>query len=220
VGDFVQLLKKHQYSCHKFLHQCCKNGKELTTWYLEWAKSASQQFRQESSSELKYEAAGNLTVPLNEMFSKLSPEKKEVILPILEARSKYLDEMHSTSQARLQAVLQSPTSNNPTVVKVLSPTSASRASSRAPSPCPPITIVQPRFLRTQDYGPGAYLARWQDLLDNTVLTPQLLSGADASTEGKSEVDKQRLSTGPDAKAVIEELGPEFRELLAAKSLYW
>jgi len=30
VGDFVALLKKHQYSCHKFLHQVCKNGKELT----------------------------------------------------------------------------------------------------------------------------------------------------------------------------------------------
>ena len=32
VGDFVQLLKKHQYSLHKFLHQLCKNGMDLCKW--------------------------------------------------------------------------------------------------------------------------------------------------------------------------------------------
>ncbi|EOD52707.1 Px domain containing protein [Neofusicoccum parvum] len=33
VEDFVKLLKKHQGSCHRFLHQIAKNGPEVTEWF-------------------------------------------------------------------------------------------------------------------------------------------------------------------------------------------
>ena len=232
VGDFVLLLKKHQSSCHKFLHQCCKNGPELVGWYLEWAKSAATHFRQENAPASKLEAAGKLTVPLNDMFRKLDAGKQAAFLPILDARSRYLDEMHASSKARLEDVLHSTPSNNPATAKILSPTgsrppsrAASRAPSRAPSPSNPIATTTPAPAKSTAYGPGAYLARWQDLLDTTALTPSTPSGSviiPAENLGTEDVEKPRGSkdTGPNVQPIVEELGQEFRVLLAARSVYW
>ena len=68
VGDFIMLLRKHQFSSHTFIHQICKNGPEVTSWYLAWAKTAAWQFRREveTKDEAAYGAAGDLTEPLQE----------------------------------------------------------------------------------------------------------------------------------------------------------
>ena len=232
VGDFVLLLKKHQSSCHKFLHQSCKNGKDLVGWYLEWAKSAATHFRQENSPDSKLEAAGKLTVPLNDMFRKLPVEKQKAFISILDARSRYLDEMHASSKARLEDVLRSVPSSNPVSVKVLSPSisrppsrAPSRTPSRAPSPIDPIAMAVPFSAKPTEYGPGAYLARWQDLLDNTALSPLAPSGSvetPAEVLGTRDREKPRGSkdTGPDVNPIVEELGQEFRQLLGGRSVYW
>ncbi len=255
VGDFVALLKKHQYSCHKFLHQVCKNGKELTGWYLEWAKQAASQFRRKTTvSGSKTRDAGDLTEPLNELFSNLSIEQQDRILPILDQQIKYIDEMHTSSRKRLDAVLKTPPSKNPAIARILSSTNSSQSSSRASSPArgeksaqtPKISSSGP----SSDPGPGAYLARWQDLLDNTPITPLLPSGmvekasskevvigstADVDGEnlvevsdGKTGVEKVRervngedsRSGKPDVKIIVEAMGQDFRELLGARGIYW
>ena len=254
VGDFVQLLKKHQYSAHKFAHQCTKNGKELTGWYLDWAKKAASQFQRDATtSDLTAHGAGALTKPLNELFSKLPPEQQEKVLPILDAQARYQDEMHASSRLRLQSVLSTLSSQHPAIAKILSSASTrntSRASSRAPSPSPSpaATPTSPTTSnKTTDPGPGAYLSRWQDLLDKTPITPSVATGktrmASSTVDGKestkvedgphkAESAQDDPSAGklnkvgklgseqPDVEIVFDVMGLGFRELLAARSIYW
>ena len=220
VGDFVLLLKKHQSSCHKFLHQCCKNGKELVAWYLEWANEASQHFRQDFPSSDKIQDAGDLTKPLNDLFSELSSEQQQKILPILDQQTKYLDEMHASSHKRLDAVLKSPLSKNPAIAKVLA--SSSNSSSRASSPARNGDLAQYPLVDSfqgpaSDPGPGAYLARWESLLDHTPITPS------STTQKSEEVDSKDVVTNkdrPDPGVVLDAMGKDFRVLLAKRGIYW
>jgi Mg2+ and Co2+ transporter CorA len=39
VEDFVDLLHRHQKSCHKFIHQFAKNGKEMAGWWRDYVRS-------------------------------------------------------------------------------------------------------------------------------------------------------------------------------------
>lgn len=256
VGDFIALLKKHQYSCHKFIHQACKNGKELTGWYLNWAKEAATHFRRRTDhSDAKIRDAGDLTEPLNDLFSKLSADQQNRILPILDQQTKYIDEMHASSHRRLEAVLSSPPSKNPTIAKIIASTASSRSSSRASSPAPPGErgTHTPKILSSgpsPDPGPGAYLSRWQDLLDNTPITPLTPSGKVEKASGKEivksstkDVDGEPLvdilnrqagaekvrervsgegsvSGKPDIRIVLEAMGQDFRALLASRGVYW
>ncbi|KAJ9613955.1 hypothetical protein H2200_002091 [Cladophialophora chaetospira] len=148
VGDFVQLLRKHQRSCHVFMHQCTKNDKELTGWYLDWAKTAASQFKQDAPEAGHHDTvkhgkggAGNLTPSLHKLFASLPEETQSRITPILDAHSHFLDEMHTQSLSRLTSVLKSPPSKNPAIAKIFSSNAAhssSRPSSRASSPAPPL----------------------------------------------------------------------------------
>lgn len=199
VGDFVQLLRKHQRSCHVFMHQCCKNDKELTAWYLDWAKETARQFKREPSDELEADApamtekgAGSLTPSLLKLFASLPQDTQDKIVPILDSHSQFLSSMHEQSSARLASVLKSPPTKNPTISKIFS-SSASRPSSRPSSPAPPIdrktnnsTPVPPENNKDapespipevhSSPGPGAFLARWQALLDATPITPLTQTG--------------------------------------------
>jgi hypothetical protein len=89
------------------------------------------------------------------------------------------------------------------------------------------------------YGPGAYLARWQELLDSTLVTPEtakgpVRTGASPSVkqEARRDVDGESKGTGvdlkqadkivgdktpeaPSSEMTIKLLGPKFRELLLA-----
>jgi hypothetical protein len=234
VGDFVQLLRKHQYSCHKFLHQCCKNGKELSGWYLDWAKKAASQFRRDRSDSAVRDVS-DLTEPLSDLFSKLPTESQSKIVRVLDQQIRYLDEMHASSRSRLEAVLQSPPSKNPTIAKIVSSPFPSRPPSRAPSPnrgSLPVSSIKP--------GPGAYLTRWQDLLDETQITPLSLISEVESGSSKEvlrgsakDVDGEKMTVSdsaephdqlkgdgniasgkPDVGVVVKALGKDFRVLLA------
>lgn len=247
VGDFVQLLKKHQGSCHRFIHQLTKNGKEVTNWYLEWCHAAAAQFRRKENTKEK--GAGDLTQSLEDLFISVPQEKKQKISTLLDQQSKYIAEMHSSSRQRLEAVLKSPPSSNQSISKIFSghfSRPSSRSSSRAPSPAPDQerdgnSDVVPTV--KSDPGPGAYLARWQDLLDSTLITPQTSEGpvrragndtvvkdstVDVDGEQLVEFDapgQSKLGTGkksrkPDVSVVLEEMLPAFRKILAEKSCSW
>ncbi|KAJ9501143.1 hypothetical protein H2202_003701 [Exophiala xenobiotica] len=201
VGDFVQLLRKHQRSCHVFMHQCCKNDKELTGWYLDWAKQAASHFKREpdadfdaSSSEFQEKGAGSLTPHLHDMFQSLPEDRQSQIIPILDSHSSFLDKMHAQSSSRLQNVLKSQPSKTPAIAKIFSG-SASRPPSRAASPGPGSPVERTHSVPPPDPsdtskeikdsptpevssspGPGSFLARWQALLDATPITPLTQSG--------------------------------------------
>lgn len=283
VGDFIQLLRKHQFSFHRFLHQACKNGQELTGWYVEWAHKATVHFKRDADGGKTAcsTGAGNLSRPLNELFSELPKETQDKIIPVLDAQIIYLDEMHAASKARLEAVLSSSPSQNPTITRILtgassrpssrvpsrssSPAATDRTSRRdnapGPSPLNPDSEVnndQATAAKStstppsidSDPGPGAYLARWQDLLDSTLITPQTLKGPLATASSKSVVQKSAIDVDgnpmaefsegaasgmarvkntadgthkhekPDVRVVVDALGEKFRIVLSERSVSW
>ena len=89
------------------------------------------------------------------------------------------------------------------------------------------------------YGPGAYLARWQELLESTLVTPETAKGpvrkgasASVKQEARMDVDGETKASGieqkqadkivgdktpeaPSAEMTIKLLGPKFMELLLA-----
>ena len=263
VGDFVQLLRKHQRSSHIFMHQCAKNDKELTGWYFEWAKKAASQFKHSSSTSTSDTnasdtrkhgkgGAGNLTASLHKLFSSLDQKTQSQILPILDSHSHLLEQMHAQSLSRLSSVIKCPPSKNPTIAKIVSHSahhSSSRPSSRPSSPAPidristptpshtPTSNTFPSSLAaesdpshttpkvTSNPGPGAFLARWQALLDATPITPLTQHGpvkAASSPEvvraSAADVDGSKLVEFGSAEARGEKIRVEDQNHLGEKSM--
>ncbi len=244
VGDFVQLLRKHQRSSHVFMHQCAKNDKELTGWYLAWAKNAASQFKQDASDTDAHDTvkhgmggAGNLTTALHSLVTSLPKETQSRIAPILDSHTHFLEEMHAQSLSRLASVLKSPPSKNPAIAKIFSSNAThSRPSSRASSPAPfdrtqqsgastPTSAVFPssnvtesdtsREIKEQptpevssNPGPGAFLARWQALLDATPITPLTQHGSLKAASSPEVV--QASATDVDGSQLVEFKAQEAR----------
>lgn len=241
VGDFVQLLRKHQRSCHVFMHQCAKNDKELTGWYLDWAKNAAAQFKRVPDPDapewtLTHKGAGRLTASLHKLFESLPEETQSQIRPVLDSHSSFLEKMHSQSAARLANVLRSPPSRHPAIAKIFSAPS-SRTSTRPSSPAPgfdrnevntspPSPSESSKDLKDSHHhhlhahnhhpaappevssnpGPGAFLARWQALLDATPITPLTQKGPMTSASSPEVV--QSSATDVDGTPLVEFAGPE------------
>jgi hypothetical protein len=236
VGDFVQLLRKHQKSTHVFMHQCAKNDKELTGWYLDWAKKAASQFKQEETTSGRDSThgqggAGKLTPALHKLFTSLPRETQMKIKPILDSHSTFLEEMHHQSMSRLVEVLKSPPSKSPTIAKIFTHAAhhSSRPTSRTASPAPtdrhglasgastPHSATFPphvaesetsREIKEQptphivsNPGPGAFLARWQALLDATPITPLSQHGSLKAASSPEVV--QNSATDVDGSKLVE-----------------
>ncbi|PNS20165.1 PX domain-containing protein [Sphaceloma murrayae] len=257
VEDFVQLLHTHQMSCHKFLHQVSKNEPEITGWFRDYCHKISDHLRQMASPESKH---GQISTKLTKSFASLPAETRTSIKAELDNHASYLKKLHEASAATIRGVM----TNETTVKRSPKPPSsksASRNPSRRPSPgsrkassnslrsvlgrgdkeeskdaSPPTKTDEPN--KTM-HGPGAYLARWQHLLDTTLVTPnkpfgevrtgkdtsvreESIKDVDGETEdlGISEKQKQKLvRRTPDAPVVDETLKAfteVFRELLREK----
>ncbi|KAB2104781.1 hypothetical protein AG0111_0g7140 [Alternaria gaisen] len=80
VEDFVQLLKKHAPSMHKFLHHVTKNAPQLAQDYLVYAKRIFSEFRVDETAAKQEEkgegGAGNMTAPLHSLFETLDEAGK------------------------------------------------------------------------------------------------------------------------------------------------
>lgn len=244
VGDFVQLLKKHQASCHKFIHQITKNGTEVTKWYLDWCRAAATQFRRKEDVKGK-EGAGDLTQPLIDLFRAVPEKKRAKIISLLDQQSDYLAEMHAASRQRLVTVLETPPSTNPSISKIFS-NHFSRPNSRSSSPAPDADRGNhPEVVPAvkSDPGPGAYLGRWQDLLDSTLITPLTSEGpvrgardevvvenstvdvdgeklVEFDAPSQRKLDTTKKGTRPDVSVILDNMLPVFRKLLAQKSCNW
>ena len=147
VEDFVRLLKKHQGSSHRFIHQALKNGKELSEWYLKYAKHAAAQYRQEGKDAPPptpdgIAGAGDLTTSLNSLISSLPDQDRSTVISELDAHAAYLHSLNQGSQKRMLTVLEKTRDGG-------SETS---------------------------YGPGIFLAKWQALINATAITPATATG--------------------------------------------
>ena len=183
VGDFIQLLKKHMYASHKFMHSVAKNGPEVAKWFQDYAKHAVKQF-QRTTDEETLGGAGDLSAPLQDLWKSLGEPRRKDLVHILDEHAIYVEKLYVASRARLRTVLNSPTTNHP-VLRQPGSTPGSRSSSPAPSQLrhkksePKISSKQGNIDGDGEgdvAGPGAYLARWQHLLDSTLITPADATG--------------------------------------------
>ncbi|ORY15400.1 PX-associated-domain-containing protein [Clohesyomyces aquaticus] len=174
VEDFIQLIRKHMPSAHKFLHQIAKNAPELTTQYRDYAKACAAELRTHNppkpseSQDPKHgdAGAGDMTDPLTSIFSSLSSAKQDQLRALLDHHERHLQYLKSTSTSRLKTLIAH-TSRN--------------------------TITK---LKGTMHGPGMYLSRWHSLLDSTLITPATLSGpVRHGWEVKGELDGNGLKTG-------------------------
>lgn len=248
VGDFIELLHKHQGASHRFIHSCGKNGPELMSWFHEYLNAAAAEFRRkDTSSPTTENDAGDLTKPLSDLFSNLPSQQQQEFKPLLDQHAAYLDALHASSLSRLRAVLSSPTTNHPALQSTSRPSTAtdssspksgaasaissvfsrssdknaSAASSRASSPGPDSggasTIeshAAAQAAREAHPGPGAYLARWQALIEATAITPASAEGPvrkggsgsvlRASRTGGTEAEEAAGVGGKKAKGKHEE----------------
>lgn len=112
VEEFVQLLRKHLGSSHRFLHQVAKNSEELTKKYGDYAESAVSQFRVDNAENEDtsdpagmHSGAGAMTPELQKLFSELPEDAQTQISEELDAHSAYLMALHSSSRDRMRSVL-------------------------------------------------------------------------------------------------------------------
>lgn len=198
VEDFVDLLHRHQSSVHKFLHQAAKNGKEMVSWWQDYAHKATQQFRNDETPPPSAAiisdrmAMGGVKQALEADFAALPESDRKQIIEELAAHHRYIEELRTASAARISAVIKR-TESTP-------------------------------------FGPGAYLARWQQLMDNTVVTPATFNGpvryggsqsvkADArkdidGTEASVKVDENKQLAAPKVETTLRLLADRFRTILA------
>jgi hypothetical protein len=204
VEDFVDLLHRHQTSCHKFLHQVAKNSKPLVETWKQYVKTAASQFnaheKPPASSAVVPDtvASGGASEELEGAYSKLSEDDQKAVKAELDAYDKYLHDLHTASAARISAVIQR-THSTP-------------------------------------FGPGAFLARWQQLMDSTAVTPDQpqgpvryggnrsvkeagRKGIDGEDGGYADEDAAEKAVGektpqmPAVEKTVALLGQRFREIL-------
>lgn len=172
VEDFVQLLRKHAPSMHKFCHQFTKNAGELCDEYQAYVNGIFTEFKVDDEAKAAEDrgegGAGNMTAPLHAMFSTLAKEKQDELKELLDDHEKHLKSLKQTSQGRLESIMR---------------------------PLPATTTIKAPAKGTT-HGPGMYLSRWNSLLDSTLITPATLSGpVRRGWEVKGELDGKGLKTG-------------------------
>jgi len=218
---------------HKFLHQVCKNGPELSGWYLEWLKLCAKEFRRDGYSstssfvppEMEGDG-GDLAQPLNELFATLPAETQTTILPILDQHAAYLGTLTHSSTQKLDEIFKLSITRGGTVSGQKSAPN-SQPPSRPLSPALPMeTEDMDKENENKDRGPGAYLAKWKDLMDNAEITPQEGDGekegrnGNGIENGKADGEFGKNIEKPDPRIVEDALGSEFGKLLAERSCYW
>ena len=158
VEDFIQLLRKHAPSMHKFLHQVTKNAPDLATAYLAYAKSIFSEFKIDTSApDAGAGGAGNMTAPLHALFSALPAPTQEKLTPLLDQHATDLAVLKDSSRDRLRGIMHPPSSS--------SSSSLSQGQTQKQG-----------HEKGATHGPGMYLARWTSLLNATLISPATVDG--------------------------------------------
>lgn len=181
VEDYVQLLRKHMPSCHKFLHQICKNSPDLANQYRSYAQAVLAEFRVDHPEETAEHGAGNMTGPLQSLFSTLPTEKQDELKKLLDQHENHLQSLKKTSHSRLETIMCLHNTTSPS---------------------------KPKSSKGTTYGPGMYLSRWHSLLDSCYITPATLNGpVRRGWEVKGELDGKGLKNS----TVSNSKGPGSRD---------
>jgi len=116
VQDYVQLLRKHVPSLHKFLHQVLKNAPGLANDYLGYAQRIFSEYRVDpavKAAEGRGEGgAGNMTAPLHALFSSLPQDQQDELKWLLDKHERHLRLLQGTSQSRLESIMTPTTAHD------------------------------------------------------------------------------------------------------------
>ncbi|KAF2151060.1 hypothetical protein K461DRAFT_322373 [Myriangium duriaei CBS 260.36] len=226
VEDFVDLLHRHQHASHKFLHQVTKNGIEISNWFREWCHDTAANFRREGTDKAEQTS---VLEKMASVFAELPKDKQDPVRQELDAHTDYLKKIHEGSAARIREVVQND------AARQKSNDTADGTSTPSPSVSSHKDSKSAQASRRTMYGPGGYLAKWQNLLDATDITPSkafgpIRHGSDISVmeESSKDVDGGVHDVGVDTKEkqelakvakpsktdeTLEALGPRFRAML-------
>lgn len=212
IADIVQLLRKHQASVHRFIHQICKNGPDLSKWYRDYAKAAASSFRC-TDRAANYGGAGKVTSALSEAFSNLPEKQQAEVLAECNAYASYLSDLSSSSRSSMKYDISHHQSTKDVNKGPPSPANEGEPSRRRP-------------------GPGMFLQHWQAYVSETSITPVHLTGpvrhgndpevvnasrvATLSSSKPSHTDTRKTSDvkpAPNSTRTVELLAGRFRKIL-------
>ncbi|GAM82262.1 hypothetical protein ANO11243_002410 [Dothideomycetidae sp. 11243] len=230
VEDFLDLLHKHQQSLHKFLHQVTKNGVEISEWFRVWCHDTATHFQHDTPDDAEFP-------PVIEMmalaFEKLPKDDQEKVRVELDSYTEYLNKIHEGSSARIREVVQNDAARQ-----------QSKSTPGTPSPSPSVSTHKESISAQQSkrtmYGPGAYLAKWQDLLDKTEITPAKAFGSprfgsdksvreesskdvdgnvqDVGVDVEEKIEQSKAAIPPKTETTLSALGPRFKAILRGEDL--
>ncbi|GAB1316148.1 PX-associated-domain-containing protein [Madurella fahalii] len=157
----------------------------------------SEQNNTAANTDRRNGAAGAMSSSLQHLFASQSPETKSRVLPAIDAHAAYLSDLSDLSLERMQRILDNmtTTTSDPdtapaTLAPPSNPSSSTSTSYFSPgswsgrsSPAPPNAIPKPKTGTNSSSpapgsfaGPGMFLARWQHLLDETLIAPAAFVG--------------------------------------------
>jgi Domain of unknown function in PX-proteins (DUF3818) len=107
VEDIANVLRKHQHSLHKYLHQIAKNGGDVTAQYKAYVKTATSHFRIPTSSSQSSSGipSPQLTAHLTTLIASLPTDTRTRILDTADSYAAYLSALNSVSSDRLHATI-------------------------------------------------------------------------------------------------------------------
>ncbi|KAI0835672.1 PX-associated-domain-containing protein [Hypoxylon sp. FL0890] len=216
VEDYVALLKRNRQLAYDYLHDFAKGCPDLRTTWLDWAKDSLKFFRRKSKTAHSTAAkngdnilysAGDMDEDLQNLFAKLTDEKKNSVKAAIDAHAKYLSTLEDMSRTRIQSIVDG------------------------------VDELENKKTVGNMSGPGVYITRWHCLLDETIVTPNTPRGPprrgkdvkSVKALGKTEAivtretwdpddltrqEEQARPETPDVSIVIDTLGPQFKSLVA------
>lgn len=200
VEDFVKLLKKHQGSLHRFLHQVVKNGDDLAGWFKDYATEAVSKFRvKDGNKKSGGGAGGRMTESLDKLVGDLSESERSEVLKDLDSHAEYLSRLKSSSFARMESILVggSVTEYGPGMYL---------ARWRSMLDETPITPAVPRGpLRT---GMDKEVKKASNVTVDGMQPATVVSHGEESLKGK-----EKIPNPPDVSLVLDLLGEKFKKVL-------
>lgn len=218
IEDYVFLLRRHRSWWFEYLHEFAKGCPEVRDRFRDWLKNnVLASFRQPENAKNTAETmagAGSMSEPLRARFSQLDHNTQQKVVAALDKYGTYTDALDAQSSTRLQSIVE-----------------GLKEQPEKNKDAPKLGSMK---------GPGVYHARWQWLLDETLITPAKPSGPvrhgkdvkDVKARGKTGAlaskDTWDLSSipqlqaegppePPDVSIVYEALGVQFRDIVAGIS---
>ncbi|CAK7205290.1 hypothetical protein SEUCBS139899_008059 [Sporothrix eucalyptigena] len=209
VKDYVELLRRNRHLLYKWLHRVAHDTPDIRDMFRGWAVDTIKLFRGPEGGQTGTQAstnstgqslsksrlnggAGSMDHDLRGMFDGLPAHTQTKVLSLLDEHVIYLRALDEAASGQRQALLDkinAPTQNSDEDVSFGSPSTTKQAP-----------------------GSGRFIARWQELLDETTIGPGTAEGplrhgrdvAHVAAQGKtsssgSSATTPGIGSGPAAK---------------------